>query len=96
MGMAHGADSDSIRHVGDLRPIEANAQGTSKVTFTDRWIVLIGVNSIMGRSIVVHKRPDDLGRGSSPDSKTTGNAGGRLACATIVHRWCQLLIWILS
>ena len=31
----------------------------------------------------VHADPDDLGRGGVELSKTTGNAGGRLACGVI-------------
>lgn len=36
----------------------------------------------------VHADPDDLGRGGHELSKTTGNAGGRLACGVIgVTKW---------
>ena len=31
----------------------------------------------------VHEDEDDLGRGGFPDSKTTGHAGGRLACGVV-------------
>lgn len=34
----------------------------------------------MGRTLVIHADPDDLGKGGHELSKTTGNAGGRLAC----------------
>lgn len=37
----------------------------------------------MGRSVVVHADPDDLGRGGFNDSKTTGHAGARLSCGVI-------------
>ena len=42
-----------------------------------------GENSVIGRAVVVHAGEDDLGKGGFPDSKTTGHAGGRLACGVI-------------
>ncbi|THU68954.1 hypothetical protein C4D60_Mb08t09270 [Musa balbisiana] len=43
-------------------------------------IALVGSDSIIGRAIVVHADPDDLGRGGHELSKTTGNSGARVAC----------------
>jgi len=37
----------------------------------------------VGRSVVVHKQEDDLGRTEHPDSLTTGNSGARVACGVI-------------
>ena len=42
-------------------------------------------NSIIGRSIVVHKDIDDCGKGGHADSLTTGHAGARIDCAVIGH-----------
>ena len=39
--------------------------------------------SIIGRAIIVHKDPDDLGKGGDAESKKTGNAGARIGCAVI-------------
>ncbi|KAM9330369.1 extracellular superoxide dismutase [Cu-Zn]-like [Gastrophryne carolinensis] len=44
---------------------------------------LFGPSSIMGRSIVVHKLADDLGKGNNQASLENGNAGIRLACCMI-------------
>lgn len=41
------------------------------------------MRSIIGRSVVVHTGIDDLGKGGHPDSKKTGNAGGRAGCGVI-------------
>jgi len=79
----HGGPTDAERHVGDLGNVEANAEGIAKINIHDKQISLTGPNSILGRTVVVHADPDDLGKGGHELSKTTGNAGGRLACAVI-------------
>jgi Cu-Zn family superoxide dismutase len=58
-------------------------KGSAKIDVRDRLIALSGPNSIVGRAIVVHADPDDLGKGGKPKSKTTGNAGDRVACGII-------------
>ena len=71
------------RHAGDLGNVEA-ANDKATVNITDKQISLFpGKSCIMGRSVVVHADPDDLGKGGFPDSKTTGHAGGRLSCGVI-------------
>ncbi|XP_074663136.1 superoxide dismutase [Cu-Zn]-like [Tubulanus polymorphus] len=79
----HGAPEDDMRHVGDLGNVLANDDGVVTIDITDKMIQLVGVNSIIGRSVVVHADVDDLGKGGHELSKTTGNAGGRLACGVI-------------
>eukprot|EP00743_Colponemidia_sp_Colp-15_P000340 GILK01000392.1.p1 GENE.GILK01000392.1~~GILK01000392.1.p1 ORF type:complete len:154 (+),score=11.11 GILK01000392.1:48-509(+) len=82
-GKTHGAKEDEERHVGDLGNVEANADGVSEFEMEDRLVSLIGPYSVIGRSLVVHENVDDLGRGGFEDSKTTGHAGGRVACGVI-------------
>jgi len=84
-GVDHGAPEDdpTHRHVGDLGNVVVGASGEVEIDITDKLISLSGANSIIGRSIIVHAGEDDLGRGGHPDSKKTGNAGGRLACGPI-------------
>ncbi|CAF1097073.1 unnamed protein product [Brachionus calyciflorus] len=79
----HGSPNDTERHLGDLGNILADESGMAKFDFSDKFIRLNGPHSIIGRAIVVHNDPDDLGQGGTELSKTTGNAGGRLACGVI-------------
>ncbi|QPG77287.1 Superoxide dismutase [Cu-Zn] [Brettanomyces nanus] len=82
-GKTHGAPTDEIRHVGDLGNIKTDANGVAKGTIKDKLVKLIGENSILGRTVVVHAGTDDLGKGGNADSLKTGNAGGRPACGVI-------------
>ncbi|KAL8970974.1 MAG: hypothetical protein Q9183_001275 [Haloplaca sp. 2 TL-2023] len=79
----HGAPSDEVRHVGDLGNFETDGQGNAKGSVTDNLVKLIGPESVLGRTLVVHAGTDDLGKGGHEQSKTTGNAGGRPACGVI-------------
>jgi len=82
-GKTHGGPNDSIRHVGDLGNIQSNDNGEATVELDDFLITLSGDRSIIGRSLVVHRDQDDLGKGTSPDSLTTGNSGPRISCGVI-------------
>ncbi|KAJ7543898.1 hypothetical protein O6H91_09G057600 [Diphasiastrum complanatum] len=81
--MEHGGPKDEIRHAGDLGNLRANSDGIAEVAIQDNQIPLSGSNSILGRAVVVHTDPDDLGKGGHELSKSTGNAGGRIACGVI-------------
>lgn len=83
-GKEHGGPQHDERHVGDLGNIEAGPDGIARVSIQDPLISLQpGITNIVGRSLVVHEDIDDLGQGGHELSKTTGNAGGRLACGVI-------------
>ncbi|VIO92969.1 Uncharacterized protein BM_BM11557 [Brugia malayi] len=82
----HGDPTDEMRHVGDLGNIVAGADGTAHIDISDKHVQLLGPNSIIGRSIVVHADQDDLGKGvgnKKDESLKTGNAGGRVACGIV-------------
>jgi len=79
----HGAPGDDERHVGDLGNVDTDSEGNAKGTVTDKLIKLIGPESIIGRTVVVHAGTDDLGKGGNTESKKTGNAGPRPACGVI-------------
>ena len=92
-GKKHGAPGDEERHVGDLGNVEAGQDGVSKGSVTDKLIKLDGPHTVVGRSMMVHADPDDLGKGDSSEcgpppvngkcSLATGNAGARIACGEI-------------
>jgi Cu-Zn family superoxide dismutase len=69
--------------VGDLGNLKTNEEGFAYAAFTDHMVTLNGENSIIGRSVVVHEKEDDLGRGGNDESLKTGNSGKRLACGVI-------------
>jgi Cu-Zn family superoxide dismutase len=78
------------RHAGDMiNNIVSDNQGNVMFEYEDPLISIFSSKyNILGRSIVIHKLPDDLGRNSrgergSGESLITGNAGERIACAVI-------------
>nr|XP_056708767.1 copper chaperone for superoxide dismutase [Euleptes europaea] len=81
-GECHGGPQDLHRHAGDLGNILAAADGRASFRMEDNRLK---VYDIIGRSLVVDAGEDDLGRGSHPDSKVTGNSGKRMACGIIAR-----------
>ena len=72
------------RHAGDLiNNFSTNKNGMFRYKYSDKLVTLFGEDSILGRSIVIHKGIDDLGRGKNKDSLISGNAGDRIACGII-------------
>lgn len=82
-GKTHGGPNDVDRHVGDMGNLESDGVNDTKFKLVDSQIKLCGEYSVLGRSVVIHKDEDDLGKGEFADSKTTGHAGARIACGII-------------
>ena len=80
----HGGppSSKGLRHTGDLGNITGPK---SKTTYFLPNVIL---TDLYGRSVIVHADPDDLGKGTEPDSHTTGHSGARIGCAIIGRTKC--------
>lgn len=83
----HGGPNDCacFRHVGDLGNVYADGNGIVDTILMDPYVRLTGPYSVIGRSIVLHAKADDLGQGGDEESKKTGNAGKRIGCGVIGH-----------
>ena len=79
----HGGPEDKERHLGDLGNIKAGKNGIVEMVMYDKKIKLSGKYSVIGRSVIIHDKRDDLGRGNNKESLITGNAGKRIACGVI-------------
>ena len=73
-GVPHGGPDARQHHVGDLGNIVADSNGVAKV---DKKMPGVRLQQIIGRSIVVHSKADDL------TSQPSGDAGDRLAVGVI-------------
>ena len=73
--MPHGGPHSKKRHIGDLGNITADANRVAEIMITDSKIKLSGAHSIIGRSIIVHAKEDDL--------KDIKSAGARIGCGVI-------------
>ncbi len=79
----HGGPKSPERHVGDLGNIETDSNGCAMYSFRDSMIKLHGKANIIGRGLIIHEDPDDLGMGDHELSLSTGNSGKRIGCAII-------------
>ena len=67
-------DCQHPQHAGDLAPLFANRSGFAfEILLTDRF----SVEEILGKTIVIHRNPDDF------TSQPAGNAGEKIACGEI-------------
>jgi Cu-Zn family superoxide dismutase len=71
-GHKHAGPNDQQRHAGDLGNITADASGKAKLDITVSGISIGGGQAdIIGKSVIVHAKADDL------KTDPSGNAGGR-------------------
>ena len=75
----HSGPDDAKRHAGDLGNITADAKGHGHLEITPDALSIEGTNGVVGHSIIIHEKEDDLKTQQPP-----GNAGGRVAGGAIV------------
>src|SRR5215471_10411564 len=74
----HAGPDAASRHEGDMGNVEADASGNAKLDYVDHQISLANdAKSAIGRSVVVHAKPDDL------KTQPSGDSGARIACGVI-------------
>ena len=76
-GHAHGGPTTSPVHAGDLGNLEADKEGKARLELTLDNISVGGKNDILGKSVIVHAKPDDL------KSQPSGNSGARIGGGVI-------------
>src|SRR6185295_10523752 len=76
----HGTANPEGHHAGDMPNFTVKADGTAKVTVTDKDVTIgAGANSITanGAALVIHAKADDM------KTDPSGNSGDRIACGVI-------------
>jgi Cu/Zn superoxide dismutase len=74
----HAGPDAAERHEGDMGNVQADASGKAKLEYVDHQISLTNdQRSVIGRSVVVHAKADDL------KSQPAGDSGARVACSVI-------------
>lgn len=76
-GKAHGSPASGNRHIGDLGNLKANAEGVAHAELNFRGISASDVKSLIGKSVILHAKADDL------KSQPSGESGDRIACGVI-------------
>jgi superoxide dismutase, Cu-Zn family len=84
-GKKHGYENPEGHHNGDMpQNLTADADGKVSATFWNKDVSLdpAAPNSVFangGTAIIIHEKADDM------KTDPTGNAGGRIACGTILQ-----------
>ena len=77
-GKPHGGPDSAEAHAGDYGNLEADASGHAVLKVVSHRITLEpGPNGVLGRSVIVHAKADDL------TSQPAGNSGPRIGCGVI-------------
>jgi Cu-Zn family superoxide dismutase len=78
-GKPHGNPGMADHHAGDMPMLVADGTGEATLTAEIDGVTIGGAaaSDIVGRSVIVHKDPDDF------KTQPTGNSGARVACGVI-------------
>jgi Cu-Zn family superoxide dismutase len=76
-GEQHGAPDAATRHAGDLGNLEADGTGRARYDRTLDNLSLGQKNAILGRSIVIHEKADDMA------TQPSGDSGRKIAVGVI-------------
>ena len=72
----HGGPDSVERHAGDFGNITVDASGKGHLDWKGK-LKFSGAESIIGKSVIVHEKEDDL------KTDPSGNSGARIACGVI-------------
>ncbi len=77
-GKPHGNPAEAEHHAGDMPMLMADGNGEAKLS-AELPVVTVGggATDLIGKSVIVHKDPDDY------KTQPTGNSGARVACGVI-------------
>ena len=78
-GHKHAGPKDESRHAGDLGNVTADASGNAKLDITVDGISIgtAAADDILGKSVILHEKADDL------QTNPSGNSGGRIGGGVI-------------
>ena len=75
---SHGMPGSAAHHSGDMPNIKSDANGNAVYSAKVSGLAVdTGKNGIIGKSVVIHRDPDDY------KSQPAGNSGPRIACGLI-------------
>lgn len=76
--MPHAGPDAAEHHAGDLGNIEIGEDGSGRLELSSTMLTVTpGPNSVVGRSVILHEKQDDL------QTQPTGASGGRIACGVV-------------
>lgn len=73
----HNSPAAMTKHLGDMGNLIANENGVAKTEVIIPEEEGLKLESIIGKAVILHAKPDDL------NSQPSGNAGDRIACGVI-------------